>query len=54
VSRVFFESVTLGALAVMVAIGVVFWAIGAGNRRHGLTGQTELYTAGATVPGGRG
>ncbi len=54
VSRVFFESVTLGALAVMVAIGVVFWAIGAVNRRHGLTGETELFTAGAPVPGGPG
>lgn len=42
VSRVFFESVTLGAFGVMVAIGVLFWLIGAGNRRRGLTGETGL------------
>jgi hypothetical protein len=43
VSRAFFESVTLGAFAVMVALGVAFWAIGARNRRRGLTGEAELY-----------
>jgi glutamate:GABA antiporter len=42
VSRTFFESVTLGVFALMVALGAVFWAIGAGNRRHGLTGETEF------------
>jgi glutamate:GABA antiporter len=40
VSRAFFESVTLGAFAVMVAVGVAFWAIGSANRRRGLTGET--------------
>jgi amino acid transporter len=43
VSRAFFESVTLGAFAVMVALGVAFWAIGARNRRRGLTGEAEPY-----------
>ena len=43
VSRVFFESVTLGAFGVMVAVGVAFWAIGARNRRRGLTGEAALY-----------
>ena len=38
VSRVFFESVTLGALAVMIALGVVFWAIGERNRERGIVG----------------
>jgi glutamate:GABA antiporter len=38
VSRVFFESVTLGALAVMVALGLVFWALGERKRRAGLVG----------------
>jgi hypothetical protein len=53
VSRIFFESVTLGALAVMVAIGVAFWAIGSGNRRHGMTGEAELYAEpGAAGPRG--
>jgi glutamate:GABA antiporter len=38
VSRVFFESVTLGSFAVMVALGLVFWAIGERNRRRGIAG----------------
>jgi glutamate:GABA antiporter len=38
VSRVFFESVTLGSLAVMIALGLVFWAIGERNRRRGIVG----------------
>jgi hypothetical protein len=38
VSRVFFESVTLGALAVMIALGLVFWALGERKRRAGLVG----------------
>ena len=50
VSRVFFESVTLGALGVMIAIGVAFWAIGSGDRRQGLTGEAERY-AGTGAPG---
>jgi len=52
VSRVFFESVTLGAFAVMVLAGVVFWAIGARGRRRGLTGETAAFAeAGAADPG---
>jgi glutamate:GABA antiporter len=43
VSRLFFESVTLGAFGVMVAVGVAFWAIGSRNRRRGLTGEAALY-----------
>jgi amino acid transporter len=42
VSRVFFESVTLGAFGAMIALGVVFWAVGSLGRRQGLTGETEL------------
>jgi amino acid transporter len=42
VSRVFFESVTLGAFAVMAGVGVLFWAIGALGRRRGLTGETAV------------
>jgi glutamate:GABA antiporter len=38
VSRVFFESVTLGSLLVMIALGLLFWRIGERNRRAGLTG----------------
>jgi glutamate:GABA antiporter len=44
VSRVFFESVTLGAFVVMVLVGVLFWAIGANGRRRGLTGESGAYT----------
>jgi len=44
VSRLFFESVTLGAFGVMIAVGVVFWAVGSLARRRGLTGETELVT----------
>jgi amino acid transporter len=45
VSRVFFESVTLGAFGVMIAIAVLFWLIGSAGRRRGLTGETELVPA---------
>jgi len=52
VSRVFFESVTLGAFAVMVLAGVVFWAVGVRGRGRGLTGEAGTYTgAGAAAPG---
>lgn len=37
VSRAY-ERVTLGSLAVMVALGLVFWAIGERKRRAGLLG----------------
>jgi amino acid transporter len=46
VSRVFFESVTLGAFGAMIAIAVLFWLIGSIGRRRGLTGETELVPAG--------
>lgn len=38
VSRAFFEWVTIGSFAVMVAIGLLFWLIGERKRRAGLTG----------------
>lgn len=38
VSRVFFESVTLGSFAVMIVIALVFWAIGSRRRRTGELG----------------
>jgi amino acid transporter len=41
VSRAFFEWVTLGSFAVMVLVGVLFWAIGRADRRRGLTGEVE-------------
>jgi glutamate:GABA antiporter len=44
VSRVFFESVTLGSLLVMIALGLVFWRIGERNRRAGLTGIAVAVT----------
>ena len=48
VSRVFFESVTLGSLAAMIALGLVFWALGERKRRAGLLGIA------VTVPGPSG
>jgi glutamate:GABA antiporter len=38
VSRVYFESVTLGALGAVIALGLVFWALGERKRRAGLLG----------------
>ena len=51
VSRVFFESVTLGAFGVMLLVGVLFWLVGSVSRRQGLTGETNQYVtdAGAGV-----
>jgi glutamate:GABA antiporter len=45
VSRVFFESVTLGAFGVMILVGVLFWAVGSVGRRRGLTGETNQFVA---------
>ena len=50
VSRVFFESVTLGALAVMIALGLLFWALGERKRRAGLVGIAIPAEASATGP----
>jgi len=44
VSRVFFESVTLGAFGVMIGVAVLFWAVGSWDRRRGLTGETGQFT----------
>jgi len=35
VSRAYFEQVTLGSLTVMIALGLVFWAVGERKRRAG-------------------
>jgi len=53
VSRAFFEWVTLGSFAVMVLVGVLFWAIGRADRRRGLTGEVEQQpqAAAAADPG---
>ena len=40
VSRAFFESVTLGAFGVMIAVGILFWLVGERSRRRGLVGTT--------------
>jgi glutamate:GABA antiporter len=51
VSRVFFESVTLGSLTVMIALGLVFWAIGERARRRGITGiAASEFAAGGDQP----
>ena len=55
-SRAFFEWVTLGSLAAMVLVGVLFWAIGRADRRRGLTGEVEAVPRAAApadpAPGG--
>jgi len=38
VSRPFFEWVTLGSMAAMIVLGVVFWVLGERQRQAGLTG----------------
>ena len=38
VPRAFFEWVTLGSLAVMIALGLAFWGLGERRRRAGLLG----------------
>jgi len=48
VSRAFFEWVTLGSFAVMVLVGVLFWAIGRAGRRRGLTGEVDEVPQAAT------
>jgi hypothetical protein len=50
VSRVFFESVTLGALAVMIVLGLMFWALGERKRRAGLLGIVIPAEASAEPP----
>jgi amino acid transporter len=52
VTRLFFESVTLGAFGVMVLVGVLFWAIGSVGRRRGLTGEADPYLQ--VADGGQG
>ena len=38
VSRPFFEWVTLGSMAGMIALGLLFWRLGERTRKAGLTG----------------
>ena len=58
-SRVFFETVTLGTLAAVIVLSLVFWAIGKRNLARGLVGESDLLavatptaTAGAAPPAG--
>ncbi len=48
VSRAFFESVTLGVFAAMILLGLVFWAVGGGSRRRGVTGEADYDATGTT------
>jgi len=50
VSRSFFELVTLLSLGAMIALGLVFWAIGERKRRAGITG-IEISAAELGLPG---
>ena len=54
VSRGFVESVTLGSLAVMIALGLAFWALGERKRRAGLPGiAVTVQGAAEGEPAGR-
>ena len=48
-SRVFFETVTLGTLAAVIVMALVFWAIGKRNLARGLVGESDLLAV-ATPP----
>ena len=50
-SRVFFESTTLGVFGVMVMLGTVFWAVVNVNRQRGLADEAEFIAEGATSGG---
>jgi amino acid transporter len=49
-SRVFFETVTLGSLAVIILMAVIFWAIGRRDIARGIVGENDLLTAVAPAP----
>ena len=54
-SRVFFEVVTLGSLAVILLMAIIFWAIGKRDIARGIVGENDLLAidalgAGAAVP----
>jgi amino acid transporter len=52
VSRVYFESVTLGIVAFFVVVAVAFWALGRRNVAKGLVGEDDLLSAALEeVPG---
>jgi amino acid transporter len=44
-SRLFFESVTLGSLAVVIALSLVFYAVGRRNVARGVVGESDLMAA---------
>jgi glutamate:GABA antiporter len=52
VSRVFFESVTLGSLGVMIVLGLLFWLVGERKLRRGLVG-IEITTESLAETGSR-
>ncbi len=41
-SRLFFESVTLGTFCGVLLVAVAFWYIGGRERERGLTGNVEV------------
>jgi len=54
-SRVFFEVVTLGSLAVIILMAVIFWAVGRRDIAKGIVGENDLLAiddkgAGAAAP----
>ena len=52
-SRVFFETVTLGTLAAVIVMALVFWAIGKRNLARGVVGEGDLLAAATAPPADR-
>ena len=50
-SRVFFETVTLGSLAAIVVMAIVFWLVGRRNLATGAVGENALLAIAAEVIG---
>lgn len=49
-SRLFFESVTLGSLGVVIVISVVFYFVGQRNLKRGIVGENDLLAVGDLAP----
>ncbi len=49
-SRVFFETVTLGTLAAVIVMALIFWAIGKRNLARGVVGEGDLLAVATPAP----
>jgi len=49
-SRVFFEAVTLGTLAAVIVLALVFWAVGKRNLARGVVGESDMLAVATPAP----